>query len=61
MTQIVLVFKSELDPNGGPNKQIFIEANDENGKSIDVGEWAADGEYETLTINLNNFIARYGL
>lgn len=49
--KIVLIFKSKLDPNNGPNEQIFVEAHDENGKSIDVGEWAADGEYESLTID----------
>lgn len=51
MPKIVLIFKSELEPNNGPNKQVFIEAHDENGNSINVGEWLADGEYETLTIN----------
>jgi hypothetical protein len=55
MAKIVLIFESQLDPNGGPNKQIFVEAHDENGNSIDVGEWAADGEYETLTIDCDRF------
>ncbi len=55
MPKIILIFESVLDVNGGPNKQVFIEANDEHGKSISVGEWAADGEYETLTIDLDKF------
>lgn len=50
MTKIVLNFTSRLLPTG-PNEQVFIEAHDENGNSINVGEWAADGEYEALTID----------
>jgi hypothetical protein len=55
MAKITLIFASRSFPSGKPNEQIFIEAHDENGNSIDVGEWAADGEYESLTIDCNKF------
>lgn len=52
--KIALNFKSIPDTDNspqGPNQQVFIEAHDENGNSINVGEWSADGEYEALTID----------
>lgn len=54
MTKLVLIFASRLvDGGSSPNEQIFIEADDINGNSINVGEWAADGEHESLTIDAN--------
>jgi hypothetical protein len=58
MMIIRLIFKSVLDPKGGPNEQVFIEAQDESGRSIDVGEWAADGEYEQLTIDTDKLAGK---
>ncbi len=59
--KIALIFKSIPDQDNspqGPNQQLFVEAHDENGKSINVGEWAADGDYESLTINLEELNKR---
>jgi hypothetical protein len=50
MTKIILIFESR-QTTAGPNEQIFIEAHDESGKSINVGDWSADGEHEALTID----------
>lgn len=50
MAKINIIFRSEETPNG--QEQVFVEVNDEHGKSINAGEWSADGEYEALTIDL---------
>lgn len=47
-----IIFASQDDPKGGPQQQVFVEVHDENGKSINVGEWTSDGEFEQLTIDL---------
>ena len=53
--KIALIFKSVYNKEYAINDQMFIDAHDENGKSINVGEWAADGEYESLTIDTDQF------
>lgn len=59
MAKISIIFKSVLVNNGNsPNDQIFVEVEDENGKSIDAGEWTADGDYESLTIDLDELSER---
>lgn len=49
--KLSIIFKSEIQPRNEPNKQVFIEVNDENGNSINAGEWLADGEHEALVID----------
>ncbi len=50
MAKIKLLFADRAD------ELIFIEANNEQGKSINVGEWTKDNNgYQTLTIDCNKF------
>lgn len=49
--KLSVIFKPKPTINNGPNDLLFVEVNDENGNSIDAGEWLADGEHETLTID----------
>ena len=58
MAKIRIIFKSQDDPSGGPQQQVFVEIEDENGNSINAGEWTADGEYEALDIDLAELNAR---
>lgn len=34
---------------------VFVEVHDQNQNSVKVGTWAADGDYEQLTITLGDF------
>lgn len=34
-----------------PNELVFVEVNDDQGNSIDAGEWLADGSHEALVID----------
>lgn len=57
--KIALIFKSTKI--NGMIEQVFVEAQDEQGRSINVGEWAADGEYESLTIDCAQWEAKQAL
>lgn len=63
MMKLHIIFQSQDAPDGGPQQQVFVEVHDEDGNSINAGEWSADGEYEQLTIDTDNFpyVARFAI
>lgn len=40
--------------DNGPPSLTFIDVHTDDGKSVSVGKWAADGDYETLCIDTDN-------
>lgn len=50
--KLSIIFQPRLVDGGkSPNEQIFVEVNDDQGNSIDAGEWITDGEHEALVID----------
>lgn len=49
-SEINIIFKSTGDPQKGPPSLEFIECENDAGRSISVGEWIVDGEYEALRL-----------
>jgi hypothetical protein len=47
-----IIFKQERVSDSAPPNLVFVEIHDENGKSISVGQWCTDGEYEALDIEI---------
>lgn len=50
-----IIFQQEVP--GNPTLT-FVDIVDENGNSISIGEWSADGEYEALDIDTDNLDIR---
>ena len=57
-TVLNFTFQPQFVIGEGPHDLVFIDVHDAEGKSIKVGTWAADGEYEQLTITAEDFAPR---
>lgn len=57
---IKIIFESFDNASGKAPALVFVEINDDSGKSIRVGNWTADGEHEALIISVDDLRAALG-